>query len=65
MYKLYLYLDSPNFDLRNEYINRIKIHNYNIDQNISYSHTNSDKALNYLHELQNPHNLDYSPHLTI
>ncbi len=34
MYKLYLYLDSPNFDLRNEYINRIKIHNSNIDQNI-------------------------------
>ena len=41
MYKLYLYLDSPNFELRNEYMNKIIDHNNKINQNI-YSDSGFD-----------------------
>ena len=41
MYKLYLYLDSPNFELRNEYMNRITNHNNKIREN-KYSDSGFD-----------------------
>ena len=41
MYKLYLYLDSPNFEFRNEYINKVNEHNNKINQNI-YSDSGFD-----------------------
>lgn len=41
MYKLYLYLDSPNFELRNEYMNRITNHNNKINEN-KYSDSGFD-----------------------